>query len=30
VKPSNVLLDANEHVYLADFGLTRRLEEEGA
>jgi serine/threonine protein kinase/WD40 repeat protein len=29
VKPSNVLLDANEHVYLADFGLTRRLEEEG-
>ena len=30
VKPSNVLLDANEHVYLADFGLTRRLEEQGA
>jgi DNA-binding beta-propeller fold protein YncE len=30
VKPSNVLLDADEHVYLADFGLTRRLEEEGA
>jgi serine/threonine-protein kinase len=30
VKPSNVLLDANEHVYLADFGLMRRLEEEGA
>ena len=29
VKPSNVLLDANEHVYLADFGLTRRLEEHG-
>ena len=29
VKPSNVLLDANEHVYLADFGLTRRLSEEG-
>jgi DNA-binding beta-propeller fold protein YncE/predicted Ser/Thr protein kinase len=25
VKPSNVLLDANEHVYLADFGLTKRL-----
>ena len=23
VKPSNVLLDADEHVYLADFGLTR-------
>jgi WD40 repeat protein len=29
VKPSNVLLDANEHVYLADFGLTRRLEDQG-
>jgi Protein kinase domain len=29
VKPSNVLLDDNEHVYLADFGLTRRLEDEG-
>ena len=29
VKPSNVLLDANEHVYLADFGLTRHLEEQG-
>jgi YVTN family beta-propeller protein len=27
VKPSNVLLDADEHVYLADFGLTRRLAE---
>ncbi len=30
VKPSNILLDRNEHVYLADFGLTRRLEEHGA
>jgi class 3 adenylate cyclase len=30
VKPSNVLLDEDEHVYLADFGLTRRLEEQGA
>ena len=30
VKPSNVLLDAREHVYLADFGLTRRLEEQGS
>jgi hypothetical protein len=29
VKPSNVLLDEDEHVYLADFGLTRRLEEQG-
>jgi serine/threonine-protein kinase len=29
VKPSNVLLDGNEHVYLADFGLTRRLDEPG-
>jgi serine/threonine protein kinase len=28
VKPSNVLLDSSEHVYLADFGLTRRLEDE--
>jgi YVTN family beta-propeller protein len=25
VKPSNVLLDARDHVYLADFGLTKRL-----
>jgi serine/threonine-protein kinase len=30
VKPSNVLLDANDHVYLADFGLTRRLDGQGA
>jgi DNA-binding beta-propeller fold protein YncE len=30
VKPSNVLLDGDEHVYLADFGLTRRLEEQTA
>jgi streptogramin lyase len=29
VKPSNVLLDAGEHAYLADFGLTRRLDEAG-
>ena len=28
VKPSNVLLDKDEHVYLADFGLTRRLAED--
>jgi len=27
VKPSNVLLDPKEHVYLADFGLTRRVGE---
>jgi hypothetical protein len=30
VKPSNVLLDADEHVYLADFGLTRRLADDGS
>ena len=28
VKPSNVLLDSSEHVYLADFGLTRQLDDE--
>jgi serine/threonine-protein kinase len=28
VKPSNVLLDSSQHVYLADFGLTRRLDDE--
>jgi serine/threonine protein kinase len=28
VKPSNVLLDSSEHVYLADFGLTRRLGDK--
>jgi hypothetical protein len=27
VKPSNVLLDGDEHVYLADFGLTRRFSD---
>jgi DNA-binding beta-propeller fold protein YncE len=27
-KPSNVLLDKSEHVYLADFGLTRRLDDQ--
>ena len=30
VKPSNVLLDDRGHVYLADFGLSRRLGEPGA
>jgi YVTN family beta-propeller protein len=29
LKPSNVLLDRDEHVYLADFGLTRRSAEPG-
>jgi DNA-binding beta-propeller fold protein YncE len=29
VKPSNVLVSAEGHVYLADFGLTRRLGEAG-
>lgn len=29
VKPSNVLLDSSGHVYLADFGLTRTLDDEG-
>ena len=29
VKPSNVLLDSSGHVYLADFGLTRSLDDEG-
>ena len=28
VKPSNVLLDSSDHVYLADFGLTRRLDDQ--
>jgi streptogramin lyase len=30
VKPSNVLVAGGDHVYLADFGLTRRLGEPGA
>jgi YVTN family beta-propeller protein len=30
VKPSNVLVADGGHVYLADFGLTRRLGEAGA
>ena len=30
VKPSNVLLDDHDHVYLADFGLTRRLSDEAS
>jgi serine/threonine protein kinase len=30
VKPSNVLLDPSEHVYLADFGLTRRQSDQAA
>ncbi|MGA2929651.1 MAG: protein kinase, partial [Solirubrobacteraceae bacterium] len=27
VKPANVLLDGQDHVYLADFGVTKRLTE---
>lgn len=27
VKPSNVLVDSRGHVYLADFGLSRRIED---
>jgi DNA-binding beta-propeller fold protein YncE len=30
VKPSNVLVSQEGHVYLADFGLTRRLGEPGS
>ena len=30
VKPGNVLVDAADHCYLADFGLTTRLEADGA
>jgi YVTN family beta-propeller protein len=30
VKPSNVLIDAHGHCYLADFGLSRRLGDAGA
>ena len=30
VKPSNVLVTADGHVYLADFGLTRRLSDQAA
>ena len=30
VKPSNVLLDGRDHTYLADFGVTRRLEQPQA
>ena len=30
VKPSNVLVAADDHVYLADFGLSRSLGEAGA
>jgi hypothetical protein len=29
VKPSNVLVDADDHVYVADLGIGRRLEEAG-
>jgi YVTN family beta-propeller protein len=30
VKPSNVLIDSDEHAYLADFGLTKRLSDPRA
>src|SRR5262249_2343098 len=30
VKPSNVLLDSDEHVYLADFGLTKSASDRSA
>lgn len=30
IKPSNLLIDAREHVKLADFGLARSLDEEEA
>ena len=30
VKPSNVLVAADEHIYLADFGLSRSLGEAGS
>src|SRR5262249_49331660 len=30
VKPSNVLLDQTGHAYLADFGLTRRLDDQSS
>jgi len=29
VKPSNVLVDVDDHVYLADLGIGRRLDEAG-
>lgn len=29
IKPSNVLVDADDHVYVADVGIGRRLEEAG-
>jgi YVTN family beta-propeller protein len=30
VKPSNVLIDGRGHAYLADFGLTKRLDDDRA
>ena len=30
VKPANILLDTNDHVYLTDFGLTKRLSSKSA
>jgi serine/threonine protein kinase len=30
IKPQNILIDRDDHVYLADFGLTKSLDEESS
>jgi len=30
IKPQNILVDRDDHVYLADFGLTKSLDEESS